>query len=314
MPLRLRLSIVAALLVLLAIATHLLLDALLAPLPTPAFWAGPAPRVIAHRGGRGLWPENTLLAFERAAALGVDVLEMDLRRTRDGEIVVLHDETVDRTTDGQGAVAAMSIADIKPLDAGYRWTADNGATYPFRGRGVSIPSLREVLEALPGSRLNLEIKPGDPSMAGPLCDLLTARGAQLRVAVVSVEQAAIDAFRTACPAIATAASKDEVVWFVRLSKLWLHPLYRPPAHALQIPERVGNFEVLTPGLMRDARRLNLKVEVWTVNDPNDMQRLLAMGVHGIMTDFPDRLLRLLRRSGEPPASPSAATATPGPAR
>jgi glycerophosphoryl diester phosphodiesterase len=281
-----------------ALAAHLLLEALIAPLPTPAFWVGPKPRVIAHRGGRGLWPENTLFAFEHAAALGADVLEMDLRRSRDGEIVVLHDGTVDRTTDGQGAVSAMRLADIKRLDAGYRWTADNGVTFPFRGQGVSIPSLREVLQALPRARLNLEIKRGDPDMARPLCELITAQGAQLRVAVVSVEQAAIDAFRAACPAVATAASKDEVVRFVRLSKLSLHPLYRPAAYALEIPERVGDFQVLTPGLMRDARRLNLKLEIWTVNDASDMRRLMAMGVDGIMTDFPDRLLALLRRSGK----------------
>jgi glycerophosphoryl diester phosphodiesterase len=296
------------------LAAHLLLDTLIAPLATPAFWAGPSPRVIAHRGGRGLWPENTLYAFEHAAALGVDVLEMDLRRTRDGEIVVLHDETVDRTTDGRGAVAAMNIADIKRLDAGYRWTADDGATHPFRGQGVSIPSLREVLQALPGAKLNLEIKPGDPSMGRPLCELVGAHGAQLRVAVVSVEQAAIDAFRTACPTVATAASKDEVVWFVRLSKLALLPLYRPTGYALQIPERVGSLQVLTPGLMRDARRLNLKLEIWTVNDQSDMRRLLAMGVDGLMTDFPDRLLALLRRPGRERADSHAATPTPARAR
>jgi glycerophosphoryl diester phosphodiesterase len=302
MPVRLRLAIAVSLLAAAPIAGHLLLDALIAPLPVHPFWAGPAPRVIAHRGGRGLWPENTLWAFEHAAALGVDVLEMDLRRTHDGEIVVLHDETVDRTTDGRGAVAAMRIADLNRLDAGYRWTADNGATYPFRGQGISIPSLRQVLQELPGAKLNLEIKPGDPGMAGPLCELINARGAQRRVAVVSVEQAALDAFRAACPAVATAASKDEVVWFVRMSRLWLQPLYRPAGYALQIPERLGSFEVLTPGLMRDAHRLNLKLEIWTVNDPSDMQRLLAMGVDGIMTDFPDRLLKLLGHSGTEPAA------------
>jgi glycerophosphoryl diester phosphodiesterase len=296
------------------LAAHLLLDVLLKPLPAPGFWAGPSPRVIAHRGGNGLWPENTLRAFGQAAALGVDVLEMDLRRTRDGEIVALHDDTVDRTTNGHGAVAAMSLADLKRLDAGYRWTADNGATYPFRGQGISIPSLREVLQALPGAKLNLEIKPGDPGMAQPLCELIVGQGAQLRVAVVSAEQAAIDAFRKACPKVATGASRDEAVWFVRLSEFSLHPLYRPAAHALQIPERVGSHEVLTPGLVRDAHRLNLKLEIWTVNNPSDMRRLLSMGVDGIMTDFPDRLLALLQRPGADPAASNAATAAPSPAR
>jgi glycerophosphoryl diester phosphodiesterase len=251
--------------------------------------------VIAHRGGRGLWPENTLYAFEHAAALGVDVLEMDLRRTGEGEIVVLHDDTVDRTTEGQGPVRDFTLAQLKQLDAGYRFTTDGGASYPFRGQGISIPTLREVLEALPTARLNLEMKPGDPGMPAPLCALIAAQHAQHRVAVASIEQPTMDAFRASCPEVATAATKDEVVSFVRLSKLYVEALHRPAAQVLQVPDRVGDLELLTAGFLRDASAFNLKVEVWTVNEPQDMQRLLAMGVDGIMTDFPDRLLKLLGR-------------------
>jgi glycerophosphoryl diester phosphodiesterase len=277
------------------LGVNLMGNALIEPLPAHPFWSAPAPRVIAHRGGRGLWPENTLYAFEQAAALGVDVLEMDLRRTRDGELVVLHDESVDRTTDGQGSVGAFTLAQLKQLDAGYRFTGDNGTSYPFRGQGISIPALREVLQALPDTHLNLEMKPGDPGMAAPLCEAIAAHGVQQRVAVASIDQAAMDAFRAACPDVATAATKDEVVSFVRLSKLYVHALHRPAAQVLQVPERLGEFELLTAGFLHDAAEFNLKVEVWTVNEPQDMQRLLAMGVDGIMTDFPDRLLKLLGR-------------------
>jgi glycerophosphoryl diester phosphodiesterase len=277
------------------LGVNLMGTSLIEPLPAHPFWGTPKPRVIAHRGGRGLWPENTLYAFEHAAALGVDVLEMDLRRTADGEIVALHDDTVDRTTDGQGPVGTFTLAQLKQLDAGYRFTADDGASYPFRGQGISIPTLREVLEALPDARLNLEMKPGDPGMAAPLCQLIGAQRAQQRVVVAAIDQAAMDMFRAGCPEVATAATKDEVVSFVRLSKLYVHALHRPAAHALQIPERVGDLDLLTEGFLRDAAQFNLKVEVWTVNEPQDMQRLLAMGVDGIMTDFPDRLLKLLGR-------------------
>ncbi|HEX7955748.1 MAG TPA: glycerophosphodiester phosphodiesterase family protein, partial [Pyrinomonadaceae bacterium] len=115
-----------------------------------------SPLAIAHRGGAGLWPENTLHAFEHAAALGVDVIETDVRATADGEIVVFHDERVERTTDGAGEVRALTLADLKRLDAAHRWSPDGGRTYPLRGRGVTVPTLGEVFAALPEMRFNIE--------------------------------------------------------------------------------------------------------------------------------------------------------------
>ena len=102
------------------------------------------PLVIAHRGGKGLWPENSLFAFERASALGVDMLEMDLHLSSDGELVVIHNPTLDRTTNGDGPVAARSLAQLQALDAGYRWSADGGQSHPYRGQGVRIPTFTEV--------------------------------------------------------------------------------------------------------------------------------------------------------------------------
>jgi glycerophosphoryl diester phosphodiesterase len=276
-------------------AAHLVLGALVRPLPPHPFWSEPAPRVIAHRGGRGLWPENTLYAFERAAALGADVLEMDLRRSADGELVVLHDERVDRTTDGSGAAAALSVAQLEQLDAGYGWTPDGGKTHPYRGKGIAIPTLTQVFQALPQARFNLEIKPGAAGAGTQLCRLIRAHGMDQRVAVASVAQGPMDEFRSACPQVATSATRDEVARFVRLSTLFLGALFDPRAEVFQVPERAGNYELLTRGFARDARRRNMKVEVWTVNDVQDMRRLLTLPVDGIITDYPDRLLELLGR-------------------
>ena len=287
--------VVATVLVASLAAAHFVVAGLVKPLPAHPFWSGVAPRVIAHRGGRGLWPENTLYAFRRALELGADVLEMDLRRSVDGELVVLHDATVDRTTDGSGPVAALGVAQLKRLDAGYRWTSDSGASFPYRGHGIAIPMLREVFRALPQARLNLEIKPGYPGMERQLCDLIRAYRMEARVAVASVEQEPMDGFRAACPEVATAATKDEVLSFVRWSRLFLAPLAEPRAAAFQVPERVGSLDLVTPGFAGDAHQLNMKLEVWTVNEPRDMQRLLALPVDGIMTDYPDRLLGLLGR-------------------
>src|SRR5829696_5003203 len=127
------------------------------------------PLAIAHRGGAGLWPENTLYAFERAAALGVDVIETDVRATADGELVVIHDEGVERTTDGMDRVGSLTLAELKRLDAAYRFSPDGGRSFPLRGSGVSVPTLREVFAALPHMRFNIEPKQGVPAVAAPLC-------------------------------------------------------------------------------------------------------------------------------------------------
>jgi glycerophosphoryl diester phosphodiesterase len=265
------------------------------PLPPHPFFAQPGPRVIAHRGGRGLWPENTLYAFGRAAALGVDVLEMDVRQTSDGQVVVIHDDTVDRTTDGHGPVATMTLAELQRLDAGYRWSADEGRSFPYRGQGIVIPTLREVFAALPHARMNVEIKDRATSSVAPLCKLIREQGMQQRVLVVAVQQDAIDAFRAACPEVATAATRNEVIRFTACSAAFVPGCASRRAQALQVPERMGRFELLSPRFVRNARRLNLRLEVWTVNDAEAMHRLLALPVDGVMTDYPDRMLALLGR-------------------
>jgi glycerophosphoryl diester phosphodiesterase len=134
----------------------------------------PYPLVIAHQGGDGLWPGDTMFAFEHAAELGVDVLEMDLHITKDGVLVINHDETVDRTTDGAGEIEAMLLDEIKALDAGYDWSNDNGNTFPYRGMGITIPTLAEVFEAFPGYHMTIEIKTTERSMAMPFCEMIRA--------------------------------------------------------------------------------------------------------------------------------------------
>jgi glycerophosphoryl diester phosphodiesterase len=282
------------------VAAHLVLAALVKPVPQHPFWAtATAPRVIAHRGGRGLWPENTLYAFRKAAELGVDVLEMDIRQTADGVLVILHDETIDRTTDGSGPVAALTLADLQRLDAGYRWSPDGGKTYPHRGQGIAVPTLKEVLDALPQARLNLEIKARDATLSGPVCALIREHRMGHRVVVASFAQAAMDAFRAACPEVATAATADEARQLFRLTALFLDALFEPRAEVLQVPERLRDVDVLTPRFVTAARRFNLKIDVWTVNEPEDMKRLIALPVDGIMTDYPDRMLPLVRAPGAP---------------
>jgi glycerophosphoryl diester phosphodiesterase len=251
------------------------------------------PLVFAHRGGGGLYPENTLEAFQYSARMGVDVLELDVHSTADGALVVMHDATLDRTTNGAGRVNQLTLAELKKLDAGYHFSPDGGSTYPFRGRGVQVPTLQEIFDALPGQTFNVEPKQAEPSLTKPLCEMIRTRRMTDKTIVGSFRQQAIDEFRAACPEVATAATPAEVRDFLALYKIGLAETYRPPMQVLQIPERLGALPIVSREFVETARRLNLQVHVWTINETDDMRRLIETGVDGIMTDYPDRLLNLL---------------------
>jgi glycerophosphoryl diester phosphodiesterase len=254
--------------------------------------------VIAHRGGAGLWPENTLYAFERAAALGVDVIETDVRATADGELVVFHDEGLERTTDGDGRVGALTLAELKRLDAAYRFSPDGGRSFPLRGSGVTVPTLREVFASLPHMRFNIEPKQTVPSVAAPLCRLIREYGMTDRVLVASFSAVALGDFRRECPEVATSAATGEVASFLTLHRAGLAASYAPAMQALQVPEQAGALTVLTRDFVEAAHGRNLRVHAWTVNAEGDMRRLVEMGVDGVMTDYPDRLLKVLGRDGK----------------
>ncbi|MFN2414502.1 MAG: glycerophosphodiester phosphodiesterase [Pyrinomonadaceae bacterium] len=261
------------------------------------------PLVIAHRGGAGLWPENTLHAFGRAAALGVDVIETDVRSPADGEMVVIHDETVGRTTDGEGRVRQLTLAELKRLDAAHRWSPDGGRSFPLRGRGITVPTLREVFEALPGARFNIEPKQSEPPIVAPLCRLIREHGMATRVLVAAFAGDTMERFRRECPEVATSASTAEAAGFLALQRSGFAGSYGPPMQALQVPERAGALNVLSREFVAAAHARNLRVHAWTVNSEGDMRRLLDLGVDGIMTDYPDRLLKLLKRPADLPPAP-----------
>ena len=255
--------------------------------------------VMAHRGGAGLWPENTAHAFAQSVALGVDVLEMDLHGTSDGALVVIHDATVDRTTNGAGRVNALTLAELKKLDAGYRWTADGGRTFPFRGRGITVPTLREVLEEFPRARLNIDIKQAQPSLVKTFCRTLresgAASGVQSRVTVASFSSEVIGEFRRECPEVRTSASMDEVLAFASDLQAGRDiAADKTRTRLVQVPERAFGQGWLTAELVAAAHRGGVEIHVWTVNDETAMRRLVALGVDGIMTDYPDKLIALLK--------------------
>lgn len=268
--------------------------------PGHRYLAG-APLLIAHRGGAALAPENTLAAFRQALAWWrADVLELDVQPTADDDCVVLHDATLDRTTDGRGPVAARTLAELRALDAGCRFTPDGGATFPFRGTGVRLSTLREVLEAFPGARVNVEVKA--PRAAPAVLRAVTALGAEHRVLVAAGDTRNRALFRGyAGP---TSAGAQELYAFHALHLARGTRFYRSPVDAFQVPEAApGGRRVLDPRWVAAAHAHSVAVHVWTVDDEPDMRRLLAWGVDGIITDRPDRLARVLHERGARPAAP-----------
>lgn len=254
--------------------------------------------VMAHRGGGGLAPENTMPAFRQAVEMGVDVLELDVRATADGVLVVMHDATVERITDGHGPVHRHTLSQLRQLDAGYHWTSDRGRTYPFRGRGVTIPTLRELFTAFPHLRMNIDLKQKEPPIVDAFTRLLVEFDMVHQVLVGSFHDDTLYDYRCHLPEAVTAAGRRETIVFFFLQLLRLTWAYRPAAQAFQIPERHGPLRI-TPHFIQAARRRDMEVHIWTVNDVSDMQRLIRWGAAGIITDYPDRLLQLL--TGEPAA-------------
>ena len=282
-----------------AAAAYMTLAGLARPAPSQPFFEGEKsrPQVIAHRGGAALRPENTLAAFAHALEIGADVLEMDVQLTADNAIVCIHDRTVDRTTNGRGAVAALSLDHIRSLDAGHKWSADGGQTHPFRGKGLRVPMLEEVLSTFPAARMNIEIKYSGVSLAQALCSVIRSTGMGNRVLVASVREEEVDAFRDACPEVATSMTRREAWVFYGAQLAGLEAAYAPPVRALQIPDRIGSERMVTASLIAAAHRRNLKVHVWTVNDPERMKELMQFGVDGIITDRPHILISLVRDAG-----------------
>jgi glycerophosphoryl diester phosphodiesterase len=266
-----------------------------------------APLLIAHRGGSGLAPENTLAAFlEGAGTWGADMIELDVHASADGHCVVFHDDTVDRTTDGSGPVAGMTLTQLRELDAGYRFTRD-GVSYPYRGRGVGISTFDEVLEALPTMRFTVEVKVG--AAQAPLFAAIRRHDATHRVIAAGMN----DRDRTQFSGYrgAVSASAEELRRFYFRYRMGLGRFFPPRADVVQVPEEWGDRRIVTPGFVRALRARGIPVHVWTVDARADMKRLLEWGVEGIVTDRPDVLGMLLHEEYGRPLSPGHAAAADG---
>jgi glycerophosphoryl diester phosphodiesterase len=251
------------------------------------------PHLFGHRGAAADAPENTLPSFERAWDAGLRYLETDCHATRDGEIVLCHDPLLERTTNGSGPISAHGYAEIEKLDAGYHFSPD-GRGHPLRSTGVRIPRLAEVLAAFPAAHVNLEIKQAQPPIVDAVIRLVKRARAEHRVLLAAEDGEVLDAIRRADPGTAFGSSRADVLAFFTALDAGTLADFVPRGHALQIPTRALGRTLVTPETIAAAERAGLFVHVWTINERDEMQRLLAMGVHGIMSDRPQLLLEAAR--------------------
>jgi glycerophosphoryl diester phosphodiesterase len=257
----------------------------------------PPPVVFAHRGGAALWPENTLRSFQGALDLGVRYLETDVHTTRDEVIVCFHDATVDRTTDGTGRVRDKTLDELRRLDAGYRFSPD-GRSYPFRGRGDTVPTFEEALALHPEARFNVEIKQREPDMVARLFRFIEERELHDRVLVAAADDRVGDAFRAVARGrVRTSAGIRGVQAFWAASLTGAHRFMRFDFDALQVPPCHPTrpwLRVVTRRFVEAAHHHGIRVHVWTIDDPDEIRRLCALGVDGIMSDRPDVLVDVVR--------------------
>jgi glycerophosphoryl diester phosphodiesterase len=236
-----------------------------------AFFRSSRPLVFAHRGGAALAPENTMEAFDRAVSLGVDGLELDVRLSADGEVVVHHDRTLERTTALRGLLAARPASEL--------------------GR-AGVPTLRSVLDRHHGVRVIVEMKVHRAEFGLRVLEVVRAAGALDRVCLGSFGRAALRAVRSAEPAVATSAAREEVRW--ALYRSWCRwPVAQTRYGGYQVPELAGRTRVVSPRFVHDAHRFGLAVQVWTVDDLDDARRLLGWGVDALITDRPDLMVPLV---------------------
>lgn len=254
------------------------------------------PVSLAHRGASACAPENTLEAYRLAVENGAGGLELDVHMTRDGQVIVMHDDDVDRLTDGAGRIREKTLRELESLDAGYRFSPDAGSTFPYRGAGLKVPTLQEVLQQFPNTPINLDIKEDQAGFEEAVLRIIQMNGAEDRTFVASQKYRVARRFRKLSGgAVPTSSSQLEVAIFLLVSRLGLERFLRPSYAALQVPPDHRGFALVTPRFVSAAHNLGVRVDVWTIDDPEEAHRLLDLGVDVIMTNRPEMLTEVLRQ-------------------
>ena len=257
------------------------------------------PLIMAHRGESGNIPENTILALESAVKIGVDVLESDIRFTKDNVPILYHDEDLVRITGKDDKVRKKTLDELLQYDLGYNFTTDVGRTYPFRGQGLTVVTLEEALKRFPDTILNLDIKDTFKDAPDEVARILLENGRTENILIASFHPPQLKRFRKKARMIPTSAHPNEVRNFVIGSMMKSMRLFVRSVKykAFQVPEYYGSLQIITPRFVAAAHERDIAVHVWTINDRDGMERLLNMEVNGIFTDYPALLREVLAERG-----------------
>ncbi|MCI0470388.1 MAG: glycerophosphodiester phosphodiesterase [Candidatus Aminicenantes bacterium] len=244
------------------------------------------PLRFAHRGSTILWPENTLTAFQGVVDHGGIYIETDLHATKDGVIVLFHDDSLERTTDGRGLIEDWYWNDLRRLDAAFYFKPEEG--YPFRNRGVSIPCLEEVLKTFPRVMLNLDLK--QAGIESLVADFITRHGYEERVLIASFKDRRVRKCRSL---LKNRTASSAGTWEAALSWAYsrIGKSYPLTADVLQVPVRRGGIAIVDKKFLKAAHSQGLQVHTWTIDEPGQMRRLIELGVDGIITNRIDLLNR-----------------------
>ncbi len=258
------------------------------------------PLIMAHRGESGNIPENTILALEAAVEIGVDVLESDIRLTKDDVPILFHDEDLARITGKDEKVRKKTLDELLQYDLGYNFTIDVGRTYPFRGKGLTVVTLEKALRKFPDTILNLDIKDTFKKAPDEVARILLENQRTEKIMIASFNPKQLKRFRKKAPMIPTSAHPNEVRNFIIGTRMRAMGMFvRSIAYkAFQVPEWMGSMQIVTPEFVKAAHDKDIAVHVWTVNNRPDMERLLDMEVNGIFTDFPSVLKEVLEDRGQ----------------
>lgn len=257
------------------------------------FGAGSDIQIIGHRGAAGVAPENTVVSIERAIRGGAQAIEVDVQISADGQLVTMHDDTVDRTTDGTGPVNSLTLEEIRRLDAGYHFTPDRGRSFPYRGTGVGIPTLDEAVAAAGRLPMIIELKrrAAGEALGVWLRARREAHGDTNRFIVAGFEREKVAP--AAGPADWRSATRRDLIAFLLLGKLGIGGSLPPHVDAIMLPIRKGPLRLVTGSFVRRAHEQGVGVFVWTVNRPEIMRELFDIGVDGLISDVPARVRRVV---------------------
>lgn len=258
----------------------------------------PLPVVVAHRGDSANYPENTMPAFLSAVKMGIDVLETDVHLTKDNQIVIWHDPSLERNTDGKGKIEDFTFDELQKFDAGYTFTKDDGKNFPFRGKGIKIAKLEDVLNECPNQRFNIDLKTKGKAIVEEFIKVVDKTNAVNRVLCASFHISNLKLMRKIRPDILTSITTIEVLKYLFKQKnKFKTKVPKNRTIVFQVPVEQWHIHVITPEFIEYFHNLGAVIQVWTINDEKEMVRLFKMGVDTIMTDSPQTVIKVAEELG-----------------